>query len=59
MPGRLVWPLFTLLMGFALGGSFARGILYVPPEQYTAHNQQTDKAPAKEEHKNDFSEKGG
>jgi hypothetical protein len=53
----LFWPLFAALMGFALGGSIAWGIIYVPPQQYAANNQQSEGTPDQKEHKNGFWEK--
>jgi hypothetical protein len=53
----LVWTLFAAIMGFALGGSFLWGVLYVPPRQYAANNQQAEGASAQKEYKNGFWEK--
>ena len=53
----MYWPIFASIMGFALGGSFVWGILYVPPQQYAANNHQPDNAAPQQEHENGFWEK--
>jgi len=53
------WPLFAAIMGFALGGSVAWGIMYVPPHYHAADNQQANEHPAQQENKNGFWEKAG
>lgn len=40
----LFWPLFAAIMGFALGGSIAWGIMYTPPTYHSADNQQSDQS---------------
>jgi hypothetical protein len=54
-----VWPLFAALMGFALGGSVAWGIMYAPPQQHAANDHQPAKASDHKEHDNGFWEKAG
>jgi hypothetical protein len=54
---RLVWPLFALVMGFFLGGSLVWGIMYVPPQQHTADNNQASDHPPEKVHKGGFWEK--
>src|ERR1700730_12646288 len=49
--------LFAALMGFGLGGSFVWGVLYVPPQQHAANNQQAEGASAQKEYKHGFWEK--
>jgi hypothetical protein len=46
-------------MGFALGGSVAWGLMYVPPQHYAADDQQADSHPAEKENENGFWEKAG
>jgi hypothetical protein len=52
----LAWPIFAAIMGFALGGSVAWGIMYVPP-QHASNNHQSEDAPTHQEHKDGFWEK--
>ncbi len=44
-------------MGFALGGSFVWGVLYVPPQEYAAQNRQHEIASDHTGHKDGFWEK--
>jgi hypothetical protein len=50
----LFWPFFAAIMGFALGGSFAWGILYVPPQQNALQNQQPSNVASQREQKEVF-----
>ncbi|HEX4053304.1 MAG TPA: hypothetical protein VHX86_03475 [Tepidisphaeraceae bacterium] len=50
IPRWLLWPLFAAAMGFAIGGSFARGILYAEPmtdNRPTKQKEDTASAQAK------------
>jgi hypothetical protein len=57
IPRWLVGLIAAVVLGFALGGSFVWGFLYVPPEQHAAHSEQPHGSAAQKEHKNDFWEK--
>jgi hypothetical protein len=44
-------------MGFALGGSFTWGFLYVPPERYLIYHERSEGNPSTKEHMGGFWEK--
>jgi hypothetical protein len=53
----LFWPLFALVMGFVLGGSFYSAYLFTPPPKSATHDQAPDKCSAEQSKNHGFWEK--